>query len=57
MDKTTDQKDTAKLAIFVKDVGREFKKKELFSLQSIKSTTTGADIFTEVLIMLLKLSE
>ena len=49
--------DTEQLAIFVKGVGRESNEtKELLSLLSIKSTTTGADIFTEVL-MLLKLSE
>ena len=41
--------DTEQLAIYVKGVGKESNDiKELLSLLSIKSTTTGADIFTEV---------
>ena len=49
-DESMDQKDTAQLVtIFVKGVDRELNyMKELLSLQSIKSTTTGTDIFTEV---------
>ena len=50
MDESTDQKDTAQLAIFVKGVDRELNEtEELWLLQSIKGTTTGADIFSEVL--------
>ena len=49
-DEIMNQKDTAQLAIFVKAVDRELNEtEELLSLQSIKNTTTGADIFTEVL--------
>ena len=49
-DESTDQKDTAPLAIFVKGVDREFNEtEEILSLQSIKGTTTGTDMFKKVL--------
>ena len=50
MDESTDQKDTAQLAIFVKGVDKELNEtEELLSLQSMNGRTTGADILTEVL--------
>ena len=49
-DESTDQKDTAQLAIFVKGVDRELNEtEELWLLQSIKGTTSGANIFMEFL--------
>ena len=45
----TDQTDTAQLAIFVKGVDIELNAtEELLSLQPMKDTTTGADIYSEV---------
>ena len=49
VDEFTDQTDTAQLAIFVKDVDIELNaREELLSLQPMKDTTTGADIYSEV---------
>ena len=49
VDEFTDQTDTAQLAIFVKGVDIELNvTEELLSLQPIKDTTTGADIYSEV---------
>ena len=43
-------KDAAQLAIFIKGVNKELNKtEELLSLQCVKDTTTGANIFSEVL--------
>ena len=48
-DESTDQKDTAQLAIFVKGVDIDLNETEEFlALQSMKDTTTGGDIFAEV---------
>ncbi|XP_076806255.1 general transcription factor II-I repeat domain-containing protein 2-like [Clavelina lepadiformis] len=47
MDESMDQKDTAQLAIFVKGVDKELNETE--ELLSMKGTTTGADILTEIL--------
>ena len=48
-DESTDQKDMAQLAIFVKGVDGELNEtEELWLVQSIKNTITGADIFMEV---------
>lgn len=50
IDESTDHKDTAQLAIFVKGVDRELNEtEELLSLMPMKDTTTGADIFAVVL--------
>ena len=43
---STNEKDTAQLAIFIKGVDKALNETEEFlSLQSMKDTTTGADIF------------
>ena len=45
---STDVKNTAQLAIFIKGVDKELNEtKELPSLQCMKDTTTGANIFSE----------
>ena len=50
IDESTDEKDTAQLAIFIKGVDKELNEtEEILSLQSMKGTTTGADIFIKVL--------
>ena len=50
IDESTNEKDTTQLAIFIKGVDKELDEtEELLSLQSMKDTTTGADIFSEVL--------
>ena len=50
IDKSTDLKDAAQLAIFIKGVDKELNEtEELLSLQCMKDTTTGANIFFEVL--------
>ncbi|ESP02025.1 hypothetical protein LOTGIDRAFT_111480, partial [Lottia gigantea] len=49
-DEITDCKDTTQLAIFVRDVDEHLNVTDkLLSLQSMKDTTTGLDILTEVL--------
>lgn len=48
MDESTDISDTAQLLIFIRGVDENFEiTEELLSLQSIKGTTTGLDIFRE----------
>ena len=50
IDESTDVKDAAQLAIFIKGVDKELNEtEELLSLQYMKDTTTGANIFSEVL--------
>ena len=50
IDESTDVKDAAQLAIFIKGLDKELSEtEELLSLQCMKDTTTGADIFSEVL--------
>ena len=50
INKSTYVKDTAQLAIFIKGVDKELNEtEELLSLQCMKDTTTGANIFSEVL--------
>ena len=50
IDESTDVKDVAQLAIFIKGVDKELNEtKELLSLQCLKGTTTGANIFSEIL--------
>ena len=50
IDESTDVKDAAQLAIFIKGVDKKLNKtEELLSLQCMKDTTTGANIFSEVL--------
>ena len=47
---STDVKDTAQLTIFIKGVDKKLNETEkLLSLQCMKDTTTGANIFSEVL--------
>ena len=49
INESTDVKDTAQLAIFIKGVDKELNEtKELQSLQCMKDTTTGANIFSEI---------
>ena len=50
IDKSTDVKDAAQLALFTNGVDKELNEtKELLSLQCMKDTETGANIFSEVL--------
>ena len=50
IDESTNVKDAAQLAIFIKGVDKELNEtEELLSLQCMKDTTTGANIFSEVL--------
>ena len=50
IDESTDVKDAAQLAIFIKGVDKELNETEkILSLQCMKDTTTGANIFSEVL--------
>ena len=50
IDESTDVKDMAQLAVFIKEVDKELNEtEELLSLQCMKDTTTGANIFCEVL--------
>ena len=50
IDESTNGKDAAQLAIFIKGVDKELNEIEkLLSLHCIKDTTTGANIFSEVL--------
>ena len=50
IDKSTDVKDAAQLAIFIKGVHKELNEtEELLSLQCMKDTTSGANIFSKVL--------
>ena len=50
IDESTDVKDVAQLATFIKGVDKELNEIEkLLSLQCMKDTTTGANIFSEVL--------
>ena len=50
IDESTDVKDTTQLAIFIKGVDKELNEtEELLSLRCMKDTTTGANIFSEVL--------
>ena len=50
IDESTDVKDVAQFAIFIKGVDKELNETEEFlSLQCMKDTTTGANIFSEVL--------
>ena len=49
IDKSTDVKDAAQLSIFIKGADKELNEtEELLSLQCMKNTTTGANIFFEV---------
>ncbi|XP_056642605.1 general transcription factor II-I repeat domain-containing protein 2A-like [Diorhabda sublineata] len=49
LDESTDLSDTAQLAIFIRGIDKEFTvTEELLSLQPLKATTTGEDIFNEV---------
>ena len=49
MDESTDVIDTAQLAIFIRGVDGDFNfTEELLSIQSMKDTTTGSNIFEEV---------
>ena len=50
INESIDVKDVAQLAIFIKGVDKELNEtKKLLSLQCMKDTTTGANIFSEVL--------
>ena len=50
INESTDVKDVAQLAIFIKGVDKELNETEKFlSLQCMKETATGANIFSEVL--------
>ena len=49
IDESTDVKDAAQLALFIKGMDKKLKEtEELLSLQCMKDTTTGATIFSEV---------
>ena len=49
IDESTNVNDTAQLAVFIKGVDKELNEiEELLSLQCMKDTTTGANIFSEV---------
>ncbi|CAK1583558.1 unnamed protein product [Parnassius mnemosyne] len=49
LDESTDLSDTAQLAMFIRGVDKEFTiTEELLTLQPLKGTTTGEDIFIEV---------
>lgn len=49
LDESTDVKDTAQLLIFLRGINNDYVvTEELLALASMKDTTTGADIFTEV---------
>ena len=53
---STDVKDAAQLAIFIKGVDKELNEtEELLSSQCMKDTTTGVNIFSEVLNVLISL--
>ena len=50
IDESTDVKDAGQLAIFIKGVDKELNEtEELLLLQCIKDTTTGVDLFSQVL--------
>lgn len=49
LDESTDTQDTAQLMIFIRGIDGDFKiTEELLSLESLKNTTTGQDIFETV---------
>ena len=49
LDKSCDERDTAQLLIFLRGITTDFKiTGELAAMQSMKGTTTGSDLFTEV---------
>ena len=49
LDESTDVQDTAQLLIFIRGINNSFKLfEELLSVESIKDTTTGLDIFNAV---------
>ena len=50
IDESTDVKDAAQLAIFIREVDKKLNEtEELLSLQCLNYTTTSANIFSEVL--------
>ena len=56
IDESTDVKDTAQLAVFIKGVDKELNEtEELLSLQCMKDTTTGANIFVKFSMLLISL--
>ena len=56
IDESTDVKDVAQLAIFIKGMDKELKEtEELLSLQCMKDTTTGAKIFLKFSMLLMSL--
>lgn len=49
LDESCDVRDTAQLLVFVRGITQDFKiTEELAAMQSMKGTTTGSDLFTEV---------
>ena len=53
LDESTDNRDTAQLAIFIRGVDKSLQvTEELLALRSMKDTTTGADILKEVMVAL-----
>ncbi|XP_057667237.1 tigger transposable element-derived protein 1-like [Diorhabda carinulata] len=49
LDESTDLSDKAQLAVFIRGIDKEFTvTEELLTLQPLKATTTGEDIFNEV---------
>ncbi|XP_074513994.1 general transcription factor II-I repeat domain-containing protein 2A-like [Sebastes fasciatus] len=49
LDESCDVRDTAQLLIFIRGISTDFKiTEELAAMQSMKGTTTGSDLFTEV---------
>ncbi|XP_074501494.1 general transcription factor II-I repeat domain-containing protein 2A-like [Sebastes fasciatus] len=49
LDESCDVRDTAQLLIFIRGISMDFKiTEELAAMQSMKGTTTGSDLFTEV---------
>ena len=49
LDESCDVRDTAQLLIFIRGISTDFKiTEELAAMQSMKGTTTGSDLFTEL---------
>ena len=49
LDESCDVRDTAQLLVFVRGITPDFKiTEELAAMRSMKGTTTGSDLFTEV---------
>ena len=55
IDESTDITSTAQLAVFVRGIDQEFNiTEEMLGLQAMKDTTSGDDIFNEVIALITK---